>query len=115
LSIVVGVASNDEDAFSAVGGTNIGRSESSPFTRPPDFGKVSEDIGKSQSDVPRYVLQDCVAWSYCANGCEDVRPEVSFIVFALSVACVTEWLAGVAAGDDINRLNLSPVNGGDVA
>jgi hypothetical protein len=42
---------NDEDALSAVGGANIGRSKSSPFRIPPDFGKVSEDIGKAQSDV----------------------------------------------------------------
>jgi hypothetical protein len=50
-SIVVGVASNDEDALASVGSANIGRSISSPFTRPPDFGKVSEDIGKAQSEV----------------------------------------------------------------
>jgi hypothetical protein len=50
-SIVVGVDSKDEDAFPAVGGANIGRSISSPFRKPPDFGKVSEDIGKAQSEV----------------------------------------------------------------
>jgi len=98
-----------------VWGANIGRSKSSPFRIEPDLGKVSEDIGKAQSEVAADVFQDRVAWSNCANGCEDVRPEVSFIVLSLSVACVAEWLAGVAAGDDINRLNFSPVDGGDVA
>jgi hypothetical protein len=65
---------NDEDAFSAVGSANIGRSKSSPLTRPPDFGKVSEDIGKAQSEVTTDVFQDRVGWSYCANGVKDVWP-----------------------------------------
>jgi hypothetical protein len=34
-----------------VWGANIGRSKSSPFRIEPDFGKVSEDIGKAQSEV----------------------------------------------------------------
>jgi len=105
---------NDEDAFSAVGSANIGRSESSPFRIPPDFGKVSEDIGKSQSDVPRYVLQDRVSGSYCANGVKDVWPKVSDIVFAFSVTCMTKWLAGIPASDHVNWLNISPIDCGDV-
>jgi hypothetical protein len=28
---------------------------------------------------------------------------------------MAEWLAWVAAGDDVNRLNISPVDSGDVA
>jgi hypothetical protein len=40
---------------------------------------------------------------------------VSLIVLALSLACVAKWLAGIAARDDINRLNLRPFHLGDVA
>jgi hypothetical protein len=105
---------NDEDALSTVGSANIGRSVSSPFTRPPDFGKVSEDIGKAQSEVAADVLQDRVSGSYCANGVKDVWPEVSDIILSLSITCMTKWLAGIPARDYVNRLNLRPVNLCDV-
>jgi hypothetical protein len=65
---------NDEDALSAVGCANIGRSKSCPLSIPPDFGKVSEDIGKAQSEVTADVFQDRVSWSNCANGVKDVWP-----------------------------------------
>jgi hypothetical protein len=105
-SIVVGVDSNDKDALSAVGSANIGRSISSPFRIPPDFGKVSEDIGKAQSEVAADVLQDRVSGSNCANGVKDVWPEVSDIILSLSITCMAEWLAGIPASDYVNGLNL---------
>jgi CRISPR/Cas system CMR subunit Cmr4 (Cas7 group RAMP superfamily) len=40
---------------------------------------------------------------------------VSFIVFAFPVSCVAEWLAWITASDYVNRLNVSPVDLGDVA
>jgi hypothetical protein len=40
---------------------------------------------------------------------------VSLILFAFPLSSVAKWLAGIAAGDDINRLHLRPVHGGDVA
>jgi hypothetical protein len=40
---------------------------------------------------------------------------VSDIVFAFPISCVAKWLAGVAAGDYVNRLNISPIDFGDVA
>jgi hypothetical protein len=42
-------------------------------------------------------------------------PQVSFIVFALPLAGVAEWLAWVAARNDVNFLNLSPIHLGYVA
>jgi hypothetical protein len=39
---------------------------------------------------------------------------VSFIVLALPLAGVTEWLAWVAARDDVDFLNFSPIHLGDV-
>jgi len=72
-SCAVGVGKN-EQPFTPMAGANIGRSKSSPFRIPPDFGKVSEDIGKAQSEVTADVLQDRVSGSYCANGVEDVWP-----------------------------------------
>jgi hypothetical protein len=98
-----------------VWGANIGRSKSSPFRIEPDLGKVSEDIGKAQSEVTADVFQDCVSGSYCANGVKDVWPKVSDIVFAFPISCGAKWLAGIPACDYVNRLNISPVDGGDVA
>jgi hypothetical protein len=40
---------------------------------------------------------------------------VSLIVFAFPLACIAEGLAGVTACDDINRLNVSPIDLGDIA
>jgi hypothetical protein len=40
---------------------------------------------------------------------------VSDIVFAFPISSVAKWLAGVAAGDYVNRLNISPIDFGDVA
>jgi hypothetical protein len=104
-SAAVGVG-NDEESLTSVGSANIGRSISSPFTRPPDFGKVSEDIGKAQSEVTADVFQDRVSGSNCANGIEDVWPKVSDIVFAFPVSCVAKWLAGVTASDYVNWFDL---------
>jgi hypothetical protein len=39
---------------------------------------------------------------------------VSLIVFAFPHACVAEGLAGVAARDDIDRFNFSPIDLGDI-
>jgi hypothetical protein len=113
MSITVGVGKN-EQPFPSVRRANIGRSKSSPFTRPPDFGKVSEDIGKTQSSVTADVLQDRVSWSYCANGVKDVWPKVSDIVFAFPVSCVAKWLAWITASDNVNWFNFRPVNLCDV-
>jgi hypothetical protein len=53
--------------------------------------------------------------SYCAKGVPDVGPEVSLIACSFPVPSVTEWLAGVAGCDDINRGHVTPVDFGDVA
>jgi len=42
-------------------------------------------------------------------------PQVSLIVLAFPVAGSAEWLAGIPACDDIDRLNLRPVHLCDVA
>jgi hypothetical protein len=40
---------------------------------------------------------------------------VSLIFLAFPKSCLAKWLAGIAAGDDIDGLNLRPVHGCDVA
>ena len=98
-----------------VGSAGVGSSYNSPACRHPQAGKVSEDILKAQSEVASDVFQHRSSGSYCANGVPDVGPQVSFIVFAFPHACVTERLAGVAAGDDIHGFDLRPIHLCDVA
>jgi hypothetical protein len=83
--------------------------------RPPHAGKVSEDNVKAQSEVASDVFQHDESWCQDANGSQDFRPQVSLIVSAFPQAGVTEWLAGVAAREDVYGLHLEPVHGGYVA
>jgi hypothetical protein len=106
---------NDEDAGATVGSAGVGSSYNTPASVIPHFGKVSEDIGKSQSEVSGDVLQDDESRSQRANGVADVGPEVPLIGFAFPLSCMGEGLAGVPAGQYVHRLHLRPVHGGDVA
>lgn len=98
-----------------MGRAGVGSSYNAPSCRHPQVGKVSEDIGKAQSEVTSDVLQHRPAWSYCAKGVPNVGPQVSVIVLAFPLACGTERLAGVSARDHVNRLNRRPIHGGDIA
>jgi len=97
-----------------VGSAGVGSSYNTPSCRPPQVGKVSEDIGKAQSEVASDVFQHRCSGSYCAKGVPDVRPKVSFILCAFPHAGDAEGLAWVAARDDVDRLNLSPIDLGDI-
>ena len=98
-----------------MGSTGVGSSYNTPACRPPQVGKVSEDNVKAQSEVASDVFQHRCSGLYCAKGVPDVGPKVSLIISAFPVSCVAEWLAWVAARNDIDRLNLSPVDVGNVA
>jgi hypothetical protein len=111
----VAISDDDEQPGATMGRSGVGCSNNSPPRIPPHAGKVSENIGKAQSEVTSDVFQHCISGSYCAKGISDVWPEVAFIVLAFPKSCMAERLAGIAAGDDINRLHLRPVHGGDVA
>jgi hypothetical protein len=78
---------NDEEALPSMAGSNVGCCNNCPFRIEPDFGKVSEHIGKSKSEVSSDVLQDCVSRSQRANGIPYIRPEVSLIVFTFPFTC----------------------------
>ncbi len=88
----------------------VGSSYNSPSRRHPQIGKVSEDIGKAQSEVTSDVFQHRCSRSYCAKGIPDVGPQVSLIVLASPHPCVAERLAGVAARDDVHGLDGCPIH-----
>ena len=116
LAVGVGrVGDDDEESGAPVGRSGVGSSDNSPPDRHPQFGNVSEDRVKAQSEVTSDVLQDRVSRSKDANGIADVRPKVSLIVGAFPFTCMTERLAGVATRQHIYGGDGCPINGGDVA
>lgn len=98
-----------------MGSAGLGSSYNSPSLRHAQVGKVSEHIGKAQSEVTSDVFQHRCSRSYCAKGIPDIGPEVSLIVFASPHSCVAERLAGVAACDDVHGLDVGPIHLGHVA
>src|SRR5690606_7620370 len=50
-----------------------------------------------------------------ANGGGDVRPDMAVICGSFAFSGDAERLAGVAGGEDVDRLNVGPVDGGEVA
>ena len=94
--------------------SGVGSSYNTPACRQPQGGNVSKDIGKAQREVTSDVFQHRCSGSYCANGISDIGPQVSLIVLAFPLASVAEWLAWIATCDDINRLNICPIDLGYV-
>ena len=73
----------DEQSFSPVSGSNIGRSYKSPLRIEPRLGKITEHSVESQAKVSWHVFQERVAGSSFANGAQHLGPEVARVVFAL--------------------------------
>ena len=117
-SLAVGVGKN-EKPFPVVRGSHIGCSYTCPLRIPPDAGKVFQDFGESQCEVPTYVLEECEFWSKILNCIEYVGPEVSFIVCSFAVPGLRKGLARlrIASGKNVYWLaisNLLPVHAGYV-
>jgi hypothetical protein len=89
--------------------SGVRSSYNSPFSSPPHAGKVTEDIGKAQSEVVADVFQHDKSRSQVAYGAEDVGPEVSLVIGTLSQASLREWLAGIAPGEYVDRLHAAEV------
>lgn len=66
---------NNPDAVSSVRGTNGARRNTMPFRISPDLGQVSEYSAQPSTKQRCHVLQDREAWSYQANGSNDVPVE----------------------------------------
>jgi hypothetical protein len=114
VSFALGVG-KDEESRPLVASSGVGCSYNPPFRRPPQVGKVSEDNVKAQSEVASDVFQDRESRCHFAKGTQNMGPQVSLIVGALSLSGVTERLAGIAAGQNVDGLQGGEVHGGDVA
>lgn len=106
---------NDEDPRSTVGCAGVGSSYNTPPRVVPHSVKVGEDISKSQREVSSHVLQHDDARSKRIDGSGNERPKMSLIAAPFPLPSMAKWLARITPGEDINRLNLCPVDEGDVA
>jgi hypothetical protein len=76
----------DEDSFSLVRRADFTRAEYSPRRRVTNVSQFFNDISESEGYVSFDVFKETKFWSKKSNPICDVRPEVSWIVFAESFA-----------------------------
>jgi hypothetical protein len=62
------------------------------------------------------VFKETDTWSHCSNSGCDKWPEVSWVFGAKSLAGCAEWLARIAAREDVHQsVKLSPREGSQIA
>jgi hypothetical protein len=76
----------DEHALSLVRRADFTRAEYSPRRRVTKASQFFNDISESETDMSFDVFKKAEFWSKKSNPICDVRPEVSWIVFAESFA-----------------------------
>jgi len=91
-----------EHALPLVRCADLGRAEAAPLRIEPHLGQLSENLGKSESNMPRHVFHDDEAGSHLANDPGDVGPEVSGIVCPSPPSGNGERLAWIACRDEIH-------------
>jgi hypothetical protein len=62
-SSAAGAVGEEEETFALVCRADGGRRYNQPFRIEPEAGKVGEDVGESEGNMPCDVLKDCVAGS----------------------------------------------------
>ena len=93
----------DEEPFSSVGRSNVGRSQAQPLRIEPERGQVTQDASNSHGKQTWDVFQEDEAWSHFANHPGNVGPEPPFVVLPSTLAGDADGLAGKAAMDEIHR------------
>lgn len=109
----------EPESLAKVGGSNVGRSEQTPFRIEPETGKVFEDVGESSDSASgvesRDVLQEHETGSHVSNDLRDPRPEPTIIVSSSASARSRPGLAREAGSDEIHSLTpRGPVEGLEV-
>jgi hypothetical protein len=101
-SLALGVG-QDPEALPPMRGTNIVRSQLTPFRVVPQRGQVPENSTKPPNSEHWRVLHERESWSYLANDASELRPQAaSLSVDACSFAGCADVLAGEPAADDVN-------------
>lgn len=127
LSVAHGVRSNEyvpcprcvaeyEYSLPLVGCSHITGAEARPARVIPDLGQVSEYVVKSSVPDGGHVLHDDELGSYDANTRNNVFPYATSCSFlnASFLTSRTNVLTGEAGADDVNWLNVSPIQFGEI-
>lgn len=85
-----------------MGSSNVARSQTAPFSRVPEAGKITDDVGKPKPNEPWHILKEDKPGSKMANGGCDVRPEPPLIVLSEASAGNGDGLTGEAGTDEIH-------------
>jgi hypothetical protein len=117
-SFSIGVGnSDDEDAVASVRRTDIGRSTAEPRSHVPERGQVPGDDVEPSSSKSSNVLDDHPSGPKNTNGVGDAVPEATAGPFsdAGSEAGVADVLTGEPGAQRVDRLDVAPLDGTDVA
>lgn len=106
----------DKDPAPAVASASLSRREQSRFCRVTQSAKVTDDVGKSQSEVTLDVLEEGPIRLDLTDDTGDVRPEVTRIGRAGSLPGMAERLARITGSDEMNASTpRATVEGSEVA
>lgn len=95
---------------------HFSRCEQARFCAVAQAAKPSDDVGKSQIDVPFDVLDEHRAGPHFADDPLDFRPQVAWIGIAAALPGHAERLAGISGSKDMNLAAPRPaVEGSEIA
>lgn len=100
-SVAVGVG-QDEEAATPMASAHFSRREQARFCAVAQAAKPSDDVGKSQIDVPFDVLDKDSAGADFIDDPLDFGPQVPGIGLALALPCGAERLARITGSEDMN-------------
>jgi hypothetical protein len=92
----------DEDPLSLVRSANFTRAEYAPRRFVTEASQFFNDCSESKADVPFDIFKEANSGLHESNPICDEWPEVSGIFGAESLSCGAEWLAWVAAREDVH-------------
>jgi hypothetical protein len=94
---------HDEHSFTLVRRAALSRAEYSPRRFVTKFFQFSNDFSESKADVSFDILEEAELWSKKSNAACDIGPEMSWVVCSKSLPGCTEWLARVAARENVHH------------
>jgi hypothetical protein len=101
---LVDAVGQDKHPLALVRRTAFSRAEYAPRRFVTKFFQFSNDFSESKADVPLDILKEAELWSKKSNAACDVGPKMSWVVCSKSLPGCTEWLAGVAASEDVHAV-----------
>ena len=104
FAVLVGVGQpKDEDSLASVWCADFLRRKQSARTAVTASRQVLKYSIEAERHVPGDVLEEDSSGSKSSDELKDRWPQMTRVVFSHSLASVGEWLAGIAAGDPVDR------------